>query len=72
MKLYQVHIGFVEVGGKGLLFGLGQCCSIAQLAEAMYDMFQSVWDVQFKGRVLVMIRGIVGMGLSKVLATDSF
>ena len=48
LKLCQVHIGFVEVGRKSLLFGLGQHYSVAQLAEAIYDMFQCVWDVQFK------------------------
>ena len=48
LKLHQVRMGFVEVGGKGLLFSLGQCYSVAQLAEAIYNMFQYVWDVQFK------------------------
>ena len=48
LKLRQVCIGFVEVGGKSLLFGLGQCYSVAQLAEVIYDMFQCVWDMQFK------------------------
>ena len=48
LKLCQVRIGFVEVGGKGLLFGLGQFYSVAQLVKAIYNMFQCVWDVQFK------------------------
>ena len=42
LKLRQVHIGFVKVGRKGLLFSLGQYYSIAQLAEAIYDVFQCV------------------------------
>ena len=45
LKLRQVCIGFVEVGRKGLLFGLGQHYSVAQLVEAKNDMFQCVWDV---------------------------
>ena len=40
LKLHQVHISLVEVGRKGLLFGLGQHYSVAQLAEAIYDMVQ--------------------------------
>ena len=48
LKLHQVRIGFVEVGGKGLLFCLGLCYSVAQLVEAIYDILQYVWDVQFK------------------------
>ena len=35
LKLRQVRIGFVEVGRKGLLFGLGQGYSVAQLAEVI-------------------------------------
>ena len=45
LKYCQVCIGFVEVGRKGLLLGLGQCYSVAQLAKAIYNMFQCVWDV---------------------------
>ena len=48
LKLRQICIGFVEVGKKGLLFSLGQCYSVAQLAEVIHDMFQCAWDVQFK------------------------
>ena len=35
LKLCQVRIGFVEVGGKGLFFDLGQYYSFGQLAEAI-------------------------------------
>ena len=48
LKLHQVHIGFVEVGGNSLLFSLGQYYSVTQLVKAINDMFQCVWDVQFK------------------------
>ena len=63
----------MEVGGKGLLFGLGQCYKVAQLVEAIYDMFQCVWHVQFKVLLLFIIRGtIVGVGPGKMLGIVSF
>ena len=48
LELRYIRIGFVEDGRKGLLFGLGQRYSVAQLAEAIYNLFQCVWDMQFK------------------------